>query len=840
MAREQKSAPGDDDGQTATSGVTLQDDNDEPVRRVGRRRAAGPARGRVAANDDVPSIGGLLFALNQQPSKRPFFYAAVATGVWALVGGVLGIAFIGDELQRLPSMAALLGRPATIAVATAVLAPISLFWFLAVLIWRAQELKLMSSAMTEVAVRLAEPDRLAEQSVASLGQTVRRQVSAMNDAIARALGRAGELEALVHNEVAALERSYSDNELRVRSLIEELASERDALANNSDRVSEVLRGIGAQVSRDIASASDQAARNLTDATSNLSIEIESAGQQLTTALKEASDQTAHVVSEKGNTLLASLGDINERIAMEVPTLLDKLSGEQTRLTKIVEGAGRNLAALETALAQRTGSLETTLGQGTQELQGVLENYSELVETSMTERSQALETTLVEQNQSLNETFGKRLVELESTISNKARALDAAIGEKMEHFDSSLTEKAKMFYQSINQAGSEMESTIVERTKAIDEAFNQKTDALRAVMQNHADAIRNSLERQSGDLDQALLQGIRAVQESNENISAQSIRTIEGLAGQSAVLKDVSQGILAQIHELTNRFENQGQAITKAAHALESSNFRIDSTLEARHGELSDLLAAIAERAESFDGMMSSYSTSLDESLNRIEDKALAVTRSVTKDTQQTSMAAMAELNKLRTVTEVEAEKTLADLRSRFTYVSKEVSDRLSELSGKVATTTEDVRVRTEMAASALEDMRERLQSQAHDLPDAARASTDAMRQAVENQIKALETLANYTDQHVSTQDVAPPYIDDHGTGRSNGLGGNGAAGSEHPPPVHQSIPSGRGLLLSERADAGRDPAPHEATVQRRTATDPMVANIASHLAEQSRIASKAP
>ena len=75
----------------------------------------------------------------------------------------------------------------------------------------------MASAMTEVAVRLAEPDRLAEQSVASVGQTIRRQVAAMNDAISRAIGRASELEAMVHSEVAALERSYGENEHRVRN-----------------------------------------------------------------------------------------------------------------------------------------------------------------------------------------------------------------------------------------------------------------------------------------------------------------------------------------------------------------------------------------------------------------------------------------------------------------------------------------------------------------------------------------------------------------------------------------------------------------------------------------------
>ena len=63
--------------------------------------------------------------------------------------------------------------------------PIVIFWFLALLVWRAQELRLMASAMTEVAVRLAEPDRLAEQSVASVGQTIRRQVAAMNDVYKR-------------------------------------------------------------------------------------------------------------------------------------------------------------------------------------------------------------------------------------------------------------------------------------------------------------------------------------------------------------------------------------------------------------------------------------------------------------------------------------------------------------------------------------------------------------------------------------------------------------------------------------------------------------------------------
>src|SRR4029078_1912717 len=44
--------------------------DEPPTRRVARRRPAGPVRGKIAANDDVPSIGGLIYALEQKPSTK--------------------------------------------------------------------------------------------------------------------------------------------------------------------------------------------------------------------------------------------------------------------------------------------------------------------------------------------------------------------------------------------------------------------------------------------------------------------------------------------------------------------------------------------------------------------------------------------------------------------------------------------------------------------------------------------------------------------------------------------------------------------------------------------------
>src|SRR6185503_2484015 len=99
--------------------------------------------------------------------------------------------------------------------------PIALVWAIASMMWRTQELKIVARSITDVAQRLSEPEDIATDAVVNVSQAIRREVAAVGDGIERALARASELELLVHNEVSALERSYSDNETRMRSLIDD-------------------------------------------------------------------------------------------------------------------------------------------------------------------------------------------------------------------------------------------------------------------------------------------------------------------------------------------------------------------------------------------------------------------------------------------------------------------------------------------------------------------------------------------------------------------------------------------------------------------------------------------
>src|SRR6185369_1475622 len=121
----------------------------------------------------------------------------------------------------LPAMWPVLGPTAIAAPLLTIVffVPIIFFYVVAHMRWRSQELRLITQSIAEVAMRLAEPETVARESIVTVGKAIRREVTAMGDGIERALARAAELETVVANEVSALEHAYTDNEVRIRALL---------------------------------------------------------------------------------------------------------------------------------------------------------------------------------------------------------------------------------------------------------------------------------------------------------------------------------------------------------------------------------------------------------------------------------------------------------------------------------------------------------------------------------------------------------------------------------------------------------------------------------------------
>ncbi len=814
----------DTDHPTETDATTATD----PAKPFSRaRRAAGPAQRRIttAANDDAPSIGGLIFALQQKPSKTPFLIATIASVCWFVICVIFawGSGAISDTTAGGPG--AVFTNPPMVTTAVTILLPIALFWFLALLVWRAQELRLMASAMTEVAIRLAEPDRLAEQSVASLGQTIRRQVAAMNDAISRAIGRAGELEALVHNEVAALERSYGENELRVRGLISELASEREALANNSDRVSESLRGVGAQIARDLA-----------EATGNFDKRLTERGQKLAEMLTTRSTEAA-----------AQIEFAHQKIEDKMPVLLERIGVEHARLGEVIDGAATNLAALQTSIGERTTALDNTLATRIQALDTSLTEHARLLTNSIGDETAALEKLLTERIDTFTQGIGDGTMELDTllkerlaafaesvghgatgldrlmkdridmlsvTIAEGAQSLDKTLLTHSENFTVALTEQTSTLAQSLEQRTDAfataihqgavaldttlseraqlITSSLEERLKSIDATFSEHTLEIDRVLAEHKSLVEGTFGRQAMQLNEMLAENAAVIRQTAEQAGAQSEEAVSVLVAQTQALRELSHGMLEQIHHLTQRFETQGQAILTAARALDSSNAKIDSILENRHQAIVGLLHAVNAKGQDLDTMMRSYAGMVEKAMTQVEARAKQIGTSVARDTTGQAQQALAQIERLREEAHTHTASAVGELKSSFETVIGQIGRQLEQMRTQFDSTVVGMREVAQKTAGDLDSVRQDMQRRMDGLPQQTAQATAAIRKVLSDQFREIESMAPSLPRHSNGNGSEHSYRQPQITHRPDApaAGRGGWSGSEAGAGYKASSPAG--------------------------------------------------
>ncbi|MGG3811621.1 hypothetical protein ABEV34_08250, partial [Methylorubrum rhodesianum] len=260
-----------------------------PLPERGRSRREGgllPPDRSLVANDDRQNIGILQQTLRVRPLRRPYLVAAIASFLW--LNGLVALAWNqsgGDLKAFVTGLTALQAA----VVATAIAGPIVLFLITAMLAVRAHEMRLVARAVGEVAIRLAEPESFSTDAVLTMSQTVRREVAAVGDGVERALARAGELETLVRGEISTLERAYSDNEIRIRSLVDELIAQRESIVGSADRV----RGA------------------ITGSHENLSSELEGAAERIVAAINGAGERVTGALDARGEAITTALGEVGE-------------------------------------------------------------------------------------------------------------------------------------------------------------------------------------------------------------------------------------------------------------------------------------------------------------------------------------------------------------------------------------------------------------------------------------------------------------------------------------------------------------------------------------------------
>ena len=258
------------------------------------------------------------------------------------------------------------------------------------------------------------------------------------------------------------------------------------------------------------------------------------------------------------------------------------------------------------------------------------------------------------------------------------------------------------------------------------------------------------------MDEQLMHGVNAVRRSSENVTRQSIKAIEGIANQTDLLRNVSENLLTQVSGVTNRFEHQGQMIMKAANALETANFRIDKTLQNRQADLSQTLDRLSGKADDVGRAMLGYSESLEGTVTDAESRVRAVGEQMSRGVEERSRLTLSEIERLQAQADSNSDRVLEELKAKFSNVSREVSEQIGSLSSRFSSTSEEMRQRARNTLSELEEEQERLREKLDRLPEATRASAEAMRQSLQEQLKALEQLSSLSSREAARRDISPP------------------------------------------------------------------------------------
>jgi hypothetical protein len=648
---------------------------------------AGPRR---AANDDRAGIGQILQTLGRRSSRGPYIAAGIVSFIWVAVSIA---AFYAVDTQAVFGTAKL-GFAAMLAISGAIGVPVIFFFVLAHMFNRAQDMRVVAESMAEVAMRLAQPETVARESIVTVGQAIRREVAAMGDGVERALARAAELEALVHNEVSALERAYNDNEVRIRDLLTELTNQRETLVNQAEQVRNAIASVHLDLAHDITSVGDLVADKVNEVAQRVTRSLTEKGEHITLALGHAGDSMIDALSERGSTLLDRLETTSDQATTAIASASDRLSASLTFKTEHVHDEFADLAArlqqmmtarldqVAQSFAQKSATTIESMASRSQQLTEAITETSNRLAESIASRAEEVNTTLRSTGDSLIldlslrggdvvsklEQTGTRITETISTRSDSvadsfrqsAEAMVAALNDRSEATKEMLAARLQAFETMFNQGGTE-----------ITEKISRDAGNLGNLITRHITEFDHTVKNYGGELVGRLGQRTQEVAEALRNYVDTFDQRVSGRTGEISTTLDQR---LAQFETLLGaRVQDLAKTLTEGGKdvvsALDQRISEVAGTINSRGAEVADSISTkIGEIDQTLGARALEVANNLDTRIGRFEELLVGRAETVTTQIETRSKAAadalnarLEQLSQAIKVNSAEAERSLGQL-----------------------------------------------------------------------------------------------------------------------------------------------------------------------------------
>lgn len=636
-----------------------------------------------------------------------YWSTTALSAMWA-VGGIAA-AYRFSSSSSIDGLSSFLSSAQGMLIAAGTIVPILMFWGFAQLARRAKELQQALNTMTGAVLRLLEPETTSKEHVASLGHSIRCEVSAMSEGIDRVMSRASELEALLQSEVNNLEQAYSENETRIRTLIVEFANEREAVSTHADHVKTKITGAKDQLTQEFNSIADHINATAESFTTTLSETLNARWGELVSEFNMADEDMAQQLSKKFIEIVQSFDASRGRFFEELDTRFAQIDQHTEEASKAVaERLGTKIDDFIKIVHERTedveGHFDTLTGRlansGKKIIEAVDESVAEIEKRSddidlrlrstadkvlndFDNKFQKLDNAIIDRgNQSLVE-FSEQVGRLESQANDLTSVFDNLAETAVDEFAQQINRVEEQFNQlsvRLGKNGSDLTETLTNSLNEIGQCSDDVSSRLDTAANKILDAFENNfnkvdhtfIDRSNHSLNEFSTQ-IEKLEQKVGNVSS-SFDSATTLAVQAFEKR------LTQIDDsLSQRSTSLIQSFISRTEALEENTERLNAALETHVGRVNEAFQSrTRDIVETLSGGRNDILSIIDETKIRLSHEMEIVGITIGKLVDERAGGFIHQFiegrEKLSNILEMETTRIIDTVNKQINTLSRHVSD----------------------------------------------------------------------------------------------------------------------------------------------------------------------
>lgn len=545
-----------------------------------------------SANDDIAHAAELLEEIKSDSNKKPIMAAFGFTVLWIILCIAVGLSLFNSGMVDVDAVT-LTSFPVLFSIAAVLFIPCVLSWGVAVFLYRARELHQISLSLAYTALHLTQPEDMASDSIATIGQAVRREVAAMGDGIDRAINRATTLESKFRNEVGNIQGFYKNNENIFAKIITNLEKERERMASTGEdlesRLPKMLDGLkesSFDFSKIVESADERfsaLAATADERLKNLSHNIEEKNMVLKVGLEGTIDNVARVSSalDTGTDSLNNVTDKLAKVSNVTVNKLEKISGNFKRQT-----ADLNFAT--TAITKANDEINTALQNRHEKLSGSAEH--------LLENAEQINNLLSSYASVIDESFlgaEDRTHNLQNNLRHAAEESAAILQTEMNNIRKATSTETQKLIELLKESSFTATVSLREDIQAIVTGSKNEVQGALVELMNESRSVGEGLKAEAVAVTEMMHREMQAIKQS-------------ALGNTEQGLVQIRKNHEAAIADIIGRIEQAGEKLSSTADGLNFVTGRMDDEMEATRRNLASTVARIPEEAKQALGDMQAY------------------------------------------------------------------------------------------------------------------------------------------------------------------------------------------------------------------------------------------